>query len=625
MAPRRRPKRPRKTTTTTTASESSSQTATNQHSGGSGGGGHRRHRRRQGNLKFVTSLFSRYRHVKGWTPNLITSSIFLVMIRILGALISPMSDCDESFNYWEPLHYMLYGWGFQTWEYSPKFALRSYAFLIPYGTIARIATNRGLDKISTFFTIRIVQAIFSALAELSLYDSVVWRFGSERSCVFLFLLCGSPGIFRAAPELLPSSFAMIALTAAWSRWLVGEFILSVFFVALASLFGWIYVAAAALPMALHILFRRGFGRFLFYALISAIPIVVPMVLIDSHYYGNTVLVPLRHLLYNVFPVQGAGPELFGVESWTFYALNLILNVPFVVPLIMLLPLQMILQGFGTRVWGDARDAWSRFIFLTGPLVMAALLIVVPHKEERFLAPLYPMFCLFCAVLLVDWVHLVTRLGCPKKVRVITFRLLTSAIVMVSLAFGASRMYMQSHAFGAPFKLYKSLARDKLMLLPTNGPDVNVCIGKEWHRFPSHFFIPNRRVKVRFIPDGFHGLLPKYYDESAIMGSRIHQSGMNMFNNEDPEQWFNKNAAEGCHFVVDLDLSHRSNNDDDKIDKTNDRSNITIPSSRSRTIFAHRFLDIERSPAGLRAFYIPTYTDQLVYGRYVIVRNKGLSL
>ncbi len=77
-------------------------------------------------------------------------------------------------------------------------------------------------------------------------------------------------------------------------------------------------------------------------------------------------------------------------------------------------------------------------------------------------------------------------------------------------------------------------------------------GSVWYRFPSHFFIPNRRIRVRFIPDGFHVLLPKYYDEKAEMGSRVHQAGMNMFTKEDPEQWFHENAVDGCHFIVNLD-------------------------------------------------------------------------
>ncbi len=42
---------------------------------------------------------------------------FIAMIRMYGALMTPISDCDETFNYWEPLHQLMYGRGQQTWEY----------------------------------------------------------------------------------------------------------------------------------------------------------------------------------------------------------------------------------------------------------------------------------------------------------------------------------------------------------------------------------------------------------------------------------------------------------------------------------------------------------------------------
>ena len=46
----------------------------------------------------------------------------LVVARIWGALTLMITDCDETFNYWEPAHYVQHGWGFQTWEYSPEYA-----------------------------------------------------------------------------------------------------------------------------------------------------------------------------------------------------------------------------------------------------------------------------------------------------------------------------------------------------------------------------------------------------------------------------------------------------------------------------------------------------------------------
>jgi alpha-1,2-mannosyltransferase len=49
----------------------------------------------------------------------------ILVVRVLGSLLTPIPDCDEVFNYWEPIHFLVYGKGQQTWEYSPEYALRS--------------------------------------------------------------------------------------------------------------------------------------------------------------------------------------------------------------------------------------------------------------------------------------------------------------------------------------------------------------------------------------------------------------------------------------------------------------------------------------------------------------------
>ena len=43
-----------------------------------------------------------------------------------------IDDTDAVYGYYEPLHYILFGKGMQTWEYSPQFAIRSYAYLHPF-------------------------------------------------------------------------------------------------------------------------------------------------------------------------------------------------------------------------------------------------------------------------------------------------------------------------------------------------------------------------------------------------------------------------------------------------------------------------------------------------------------
>ena len=55
----------------------------------------------------------------------------LLPLRLLGALVLGVADCDETFNYWEPLHFLLYGHGLQTWEYAPQVRARSLSLCSP--------------------------------------------------------------------------------------------------------------------------------------------------------------------------------------------------------------------------------------------------------------------------------------------------------------------------------------------------------------------------------------------------------------------------------------------------------------------------------------------------------------
>ena len=61
-----------------------------------------------------------------------------VLVRVIGAMINGIADCDETYNYWEPLHYLVYDFGHQTWEYSPEYTLRSYAYLLPHALMVKI-------------------------------------------------------------------------------------------------------------------------------------------------------------------------------------------------------------------------------------------------------------------------------------------------------------------------------------------------------------------------------------------------------------------------------------------------------------------------------------------------------
>jgi hypothetical protein len=47
------------------------------------------------------------------------------------------------------------------------------------------------------------------------------------------------------------------------------------------------------------------------------------------------------------------------------------------------------------------------------------------------------------------------------------------------------------------------------------PMQHVCIGDEWHRFPSSFFLPGPAYRLQFVKSGFDGLLPRPFSQTDV--------------------------------------------------------------------------------------------------------------
>jgi hypothetical protein len=62
----------------------------------------------------MTSTVERYDAV--FLPSFRTMFTALSALRLIAASLSPIHDCDEVYNYYEPLHFIMHGSGLQTWE-----------------------------------------------------------------------------------------------------------------------------------------------------------------------------------------------------------------------------------------------------------------------------------------------------------------------------------------------------------------------------------------------------------------------------------------------------------------------------------------------------------------------------
>lgn len=307
----------------------------------------------------------------------------LLAVRLYGALASPITDCDEAFNYWspfalnqrarrrvraltvlplrcrEPLHYLLYGRGLQTWEYSPVFGLRSYAYLAMHAAFARLASSVLRSKVSVFLAVRCALGCTSAVLEARLAArTCAWASG-EAGVALWALLLSSAGMWHAAVALLPSSFAMLCVLAAWTAWMDASlpalpagsppadrsvrkaYGAAIFWVsavparpplhggrvagsllspplppplaafaqvAAGCLLGWPFLCVLAAPLAIDAVVALGLRRFVARALLAGALLAAPSAAVDGYYYGRFVLPWLNLLLYNRSAASGEARE-----------------------------------------------------------------------------------------------------------------------------------------------------------------------------------------------------------------------------------------------------------------------------------------------------------------------------
>ncbi|XP_045153677.1 alpha-1,2-mannosyltransferase ALG9 [Echinops telfairi] len=484
-----------------------------------------------------------------WAPEGSTAFKCLLSARLCAALLSNISDCDETFNYWEPTHYLIYGTGFQTWEYSPVYAIRSYAYLLlhawPAAFHARILQT---NKILVFYFLRCLLAFVSCICELYFYKAVCKKFGLHVGRMMLAFLVLSTGMFCSSSAFLPSSFCMYTTLVAMTGWYMDKTSIAVLGVAAGAILGWPFSAALGLPIAFDLLvMKQRWKSFFYWSLVALLLFLVPVVVIDSYYYGKLVIAPFNIVLYNVFTPHG--PDLYGTEPWYFYLINGFLNFNVVFGLALLvLPLtslmEHLLQRFQVQHLGH-----PYWLTLAPMYIWFIIFFIQPHKEERFLFPVYPLICLCGAVALSA-----LQCYCLEHYTVTSNWLALGTVFLFGLL-SFSRSVALFKGYHGPLDLYPEfhrIATDPTIHTVPEGRPVNVCVGKEWYRFPSSFLLPDN-WQLQFIPSEFRGQLPKLFAEGP-MATRITPTDMNDQNLEEPSRYIDINK---CHYLVDLDTSRET--------------------------------------------------------------------
>ena len=420
--------------------------------------------------------------------------------RIYSAISGHITDCDETYNFWEPTHFLLYRSGFQTWEYNPRYALRSYCYVALHAIFAKIFDLISNHKVFVFYLIRMLLGTFTAISEDQFYSAVYRKYGKFIAVCWLVITLFSPGMYISSTAYLPSSFAMCSVTIAFAAWLDGYEQASVVWIALGALLGWPFVAVLGLPIVWDIVVRKNkMSQFAEYFFVALIFTITPIIIVDLAFYRKLIIAPLNILIYNVFNPHGS--ELYGTEPMSFYLANgfLNFNMAFVFALVSL-PVYLLHKYFNKGL----KDIGY---LLTAMYMWFAIMFAAPHKEERFLYPVYTIISLAAAVVLyIIWRSTSACFGYfyrhMEKTAVVSVIGILGVYISLSLMrIAALEMYYQS-----PMHLYRDV-----YTIPEDKPVI--CLGKEWYRYPSSFFIPHT-AHVRFIKSSFKGQLPqRYYPDS----------------------------------------------------------------------------------------------------------------
>ncbi|KAI1089036.1 glycosyltransferase family 22 protein [Rostrohypoxylon terebratum] len=581
---------------------------------------------------------------KGPTPFMIEpiKAFYAFLIaNFIAALYAPIQDCDETFNYWEPTHYLSHGYGLQTWEYSPDYSIRSWSYVALHaivGNIRRLLPQS--TKVSEFYFIRYILAFVCSLCQVLLFRVISFTLNPRIGLFFLMVTVISPGNFHASTAYLPSSFAMYTTllgTAAFMNWRGGiKTSWGIWWFAVGGIVGWPFASALCAPFLIEegifavLALLQDRQRFfeavirVSRGIIAALLLLAGDTSINTFFYKKVEVVSWNIVKYNIFSSTG-GPDLYGTEPWTFYFRNLAINfnIWFVLALLSL-PLFLVQKAFSAKQHGF-QSGIRTIVFLSPFYMWLGIFTIQPHKEERFMYPMYPFVALNAAI----GFHIILSAfgnSDPKTlVGKIPARLKLFAVVgviLLSFDIGVARILGVFSAYSAPLKIYKPLGAGVFGQQGVGGRGDHVCFGKEWYRFPSSYFLP-RDMHAKFIRSEFRGLLPGEFSEARTgfgfwSGTWLPTKGMNDRNEEDMSKYVD---IRQCSFLVDT--QYPENHDPlppNEPDYIADEEHWDI-------VKCEPFLDAANTHLLARVLWIPDWSFipekfRRRWGRHCLLQRKG---
>ncbi|KAK9365228.1 Alg9-like mannosyltransferase family-domain-containing protein [Lipomyces kononenkoae] len=291
---------------------------------------------------------------------------------------------DEFWQALEPAHRLVYGYGYLTWEW--KEGLRSIAHPMVFSAVYWVSELLGLGNAGVLYGPKVLQALFAAIADYSVYKFAAKYYGDE--VARLTLMCSVTSAFNyfVSIRTFSNSLEMTLLICALNYWplekTAGQ--VSILNYSIALVLG--AVACVLRPTNALIWSYLGAGlvlrlrSFNIVAIAGAVGTIILSLnaLLDMWYYQQ-----LTFPLYNFlkFNIVESLSSFYGVNRQLYYIVEAL-------PQLLTVYLPFFFHGI--------------YLSRCSTLAQASIFVVfvyslISHKEVRFIFPLLPIFHVFAAL------------------------------------------------------------------------------------------------------------------------------------------------------------------------------------------------------------------------------------
>ncbi|KAF1765545.1 hypothetical protein GCK72_005497 [Caenorhabditis remanei] len=552
-----------------------------------------------------------------WQPSAGVVIKLLLSVRISAALWSSIDTKTEVFGFYEGLHRLLYGDGFNTWELLDNTNYYSRVFLIwIYSIPASIFVNCfGDSKIVVFTCVRLMTGLLCLLGEYYAFYAISKRINVATGRYFLLFTILSPGMFHASVTFSDLSFTMICTFYFIAAFLDEQWVVCIISLLFAVFFGTPFIFVLGVVLTHATALKKEIFKWT--------GVFMCLCMIFSLVRLRVVASQLRTLPEYEAPL---GHNNTGYEHATInpYKENLFFNWNFAI----FYAFVGFVLSYKTFTKFRLPSNYEKRLFLPKernllidylPILHCAFIVFMwslvfglPSTEEEHIAfPMYPFISLFAALAADSMLRLF--FDKTKKLENNMYKnMLYSSIGLFAL-FSVMRSFSVYHSYGSHVEIYKGLhqelnAHEEFDRF--NDP-ITLCIGKEWQYFPSSFFLPERvydgklnprKFQMRFLQSAYNcSLQTKYAVVNNTTDTSIDENRRPTINN----------SLEFCDYVIDMDMP-----------ATEKEPNFGNMAEKWKPILSLPVIDANQSDMFFKNFYLPVFAGTLnKYTTCTLYRKK----